>query len=66
MRSDLLMILVTFFSEGTDGSRVRGQPGYLDLVLDLSAVFRRVDPRFLSVTIDASLASEERFMLLLR
>lgn len=42
----------------------------LDLVVvldvDASAVFHRVDPRFLSVTIDASLAAEERFMLLLR
>ncbi|XP_030579761.1 heparanase isoform X2 [Archocentrus centrarchus] len=37
----------------------------LDLDLDVSAVLRRVDPRFLSVTIDASLASEERFMSLL-
>ncbi|XP_062414966.1 heparanase isoform X1 [Pungitius pungitius] len=31
----------------------------------LSAVVRRVDPRFLSVTIDASLASEEKFVSLL-
>ncbi|XP_074546680.1 heparanase [Halichoeres trimaculatus] len=37
----------------------------LGVVLDLSSVVRRVDPRFLSVTIDASLASEERFMYLL-
>ncbi|KAK2887911.1 heparanase isoform X1 [Channa argus] len=33
---------------------------------DLSAVIRRVDRRFLSVTIDASLASEEKFVELLR
>nr|XP_033503556.1 heparanase [Epinephelus lanceolatus] len=33
--------------------------------LDLSAVIRRVEPRFLSVTIDASLAAEEKFMFLL-
>lgn len=33
---------------------------------DLSAVFRRVDPRFLSITIDASLAADEKFMFLLR
>ncbi|XP_078127872.1 heparanase isoform X2 [Sander vitreus] len=33
--------------------------------LDLSAVIHRVDPRFLSVTIDASLAAEEKFMSLL-
>lgn len=72
MRAVLLLI---FFSVGADGFRVRGGPGHfrggsagVDLVLDpdLSAVFRRVDPRFLSVTIDASLASEERFLLLLR
>ncbi|XP_037548541.1 heparanase [Nematolebias whitei] len=68
------VLLLVFFFVGTDGFRVRGGRGRFrgsygpDLVLDpdLSAVFRRVDPRFLSVTIDASLASEERFMLLLR
>lgn len=36
------------------------------LSADLSAALRRVDPRFLSVTIDASLAADERFMYLLR
>lgn len=36
------------------------------MVADLSAVLHRVDPRFLSVTIDASLAAEEKFMSLLR
>uniref|UniRef100_A0A8C6UXE2 Heparanase n=1 Tax=Neogobius melanostomus TaxID=47308 RepID=A0A8C6UXE2_9GOBI len=33
--------------------------------VDLSRALRRVDPRFLSVTIDASLASDEKFMNLL-
>lgn len=33
--------------------------------VDVSRALRRVDPRFLSVTIDASLASEEKFMDLL-
>lgn len=33
--------------------------------VDLSAVIRRVDERFLSVTIDASLATDEKFMYLL-
>ncbi|MEQ2315418.1 hypothetical protein AMECASPLE_022110 [Ameca splendens] len=69
MHSVLLLLLV-FFSFWTGGDRLfngRSPVGLdLDLNLDLSAVFRRVDPRFLSVTIDASLASEERFMLLLR
>lgn len=36
------------------------------VLADLSAVIHRVDRRFLSVTIDASLASEEKFMYLLR
>lgn len=36
------------------------------LIADLSAVLHRVDPRFLSVTIDASLAADEKFMSLLR
>lgn len=35
------------------------------MTVDVSSVLRRVDPRFLSVTIDASLASEEKFMNLL-
>uniref|UniRef100_A0A8C2XTG6 Heparanase n=1 Tax=Cyclopterus lumpus TaxID=8103 RepID=A0A8C2XTG6_CYCLU len=35
------------------------------LKVDLSVAIRRVDRRFLSVTIDASLAAEERFMSLL-
>uniref|UniRef100_A0A671XC81 Heparanase n=1 Tax=Sparus aurata TaxID=8175 RepID=A0A671XC81_SPAAU len=35
------------------------------VLADLSAVIHRVDRRFLSVTIDASLASEEKFMYLL-
>ncbi|KAG7217776.1 hypothetical protein INR49_010128 [Caranx melampygus] len=41
--------------------------GALDVAVDvdLSAVTHRVDPRFLSVTIDASLATEEKFMYLL-
>lgn len=33
--------------------------------MDLSHVARRVDERFLSVTIDASLMAEEKFMYLL-
>lgn len=33
--------------------------------VDLSRVARRVDERFLSVTIDASLMAEEKFMYLL-
>ncbi|XP_027882002.1 heparanase [Xiphophorus couchianus] len=66
-----LLLLLTFFSYRSGGDRLfDGSPLYqdpdLDLDLDLSAVLRRVDPRFLSFTIDASLASEERFMLLLR
>ncbi|XP_038162866.1 heparanase [Cyprinodon tularosa] len=65
-----LFFLLTFFSYRTGGNRPfngRGPFGLgLDLDLDLSTVVRRVDPRFLSVTIDASLASQERFMLLLR
>ncbi|XP_047424991.1 heparanase isoform X4 [Mugil cephalus] len=40
-------------------------PAPVRLDADLSAPVHRVDPRFLSVTIDASLASEERFMSLL-
>ncbi|XP_017282878.1 heparanase [Kryptolebias marmoratus] len=71
MRTVLLLLTLTSFSLGADAlgggqGRVDGPDPELLLDPDLSAVFRRVDPRFLSVTIDASLASEERFMLLLR
>ncbi|XP_053335197.1 heparanase [Clarias gariepinus] len=37
----------------------------VDVDMDLSRVDRRVDERFLSVTIDASLVAEEKFMYLL-
>ncbi|KAI9531390.1 hypothetical protein NQZ68_041829 [Dissostichus eleginoides] len=37
----------------------------LPVLLHVSSVFRRVERRFLSVTIDSSLASEEKFMSLL-
>ncbi|XP_041825224.1 heparanase [Melanotaenia boesemani] len=67
------LLVLAFCLYRTDGDQNRtdryfnrSSPVLLDLDLDLSAVFRRVDPRFLSVTIDASLAAEERFMLLLR
>ncbi|KAM4719975.1 heparanase isoform 1-T1 [Anableps anableps] len=63
--SSVLLLLLTFFFYRSGGNRLFNGSS-LDLDLDLVAVFRRVDPRFLSVTIDASLASEERFMLLLR
>lgn len=63
----VLWLLLTFFSYRSGADRLLdGSSSDLQLELELSAVFRRVDPRFLSVTIDASLASEERFMLLLR
>lgn len=35
------------------------------VVVDLSTAIHRVDQRFLSVTIDASLAADEKFMYLL-
>lgn len=50
----------------TDGVHIRDpNRNSSDVSVDLSAVIRRVDRRFLSVTIDASLASEEKFMYLL-
>ncbi|XP_054860037.1 heparanase isoform X1 [Amphiprion ocellaris] len=72
------LLLLSLISLRTHGTRTGPDGGWaldpdpvqeldLDLVLepDLSAVLRRVDPRFLSVTIDASLAAEESFMALL-
>ncbi|XP_024154685.1 heparanase [Oryzias melastigma] len=70
-----LLLLLSVLSSRTRGSHLvaeRGSPDEPDRVpvrelrLDLSAALHRLDPRFLSVTIDASLAAEERFMLLLR
>ncbi|XP_044189075.1 heparanase [Thunnus albacares] len=37
----------------------------VNVSLDVSRIIRRVDPRFLSVTVDASLATDEKFMFLL-
>lgn len=39
---------------------------HVSVSVNVSALIRRVDPRFLSVTIDASLAAEEKFMYLLK
>lgn len=70
----LAPLLLWLLSHRTDGLRTGGEPDYngtatgaLDVAVavDLSAVTHRVDPRFLSVTIDASLATEEKFMYLL-
>ncbi|XP_022623121.1 heparanase isoform X2 [Seriola dumerili] len=70
----VVLLLLWVLCDRNDGLHIRGDrdfngtlSGALDVVadVDLSAVIRRVDPRFLSVTIDASLASEEKFMYLL-
>lgn len=66
------LLLLCFLGSGTGGVLHRNQDQNSSQVLeaaaiaDLSAVHRRVDPRFLSVTIDASLAADEKFMYLLR
>ncbi|XP_056260440.1 heparanase isoform X2 [Seriola aureovittata] len=70
----VVLLLFWVLCDRTDGLHIRGDrdfngtlSGAPDVVadVDLSAVIRLVDPRFLSVTIDASLASEEKFMYLL-
>lgn len=67
-----LILLLSVLCHETDGVYLKNQnqnsSDVLDAVVfsDLSAVVRRVDPRFLSVTIDASLAADEKFMYLLR
>ncbi|XP_069557112.1 heparanase isoform X2 [Brachyistius frenatus] len=67
----VLLLLLTVLSHRSDGFQIKldycsnGSSPDLHLHLGLSAVFRRVDPRFLSVTVDASLASKEKFMSLL-
>lgn len=67
-----LILLLSVVCHETDGVYLKNQnqnsTDVLDAVVfsDLSAVIRRVDPRFLSVTVDASLAADEKFMYLLR
>ncbi|XP_075938936.1 heparanase [Anarhichas minor] len=65
----LVLVLVLVLWNQTTGSGVQliGDPDRNSsaVELDLSAVIHRVDRRFLSVTIDASLSSEEKFMSLL-
>ncbi|XP_068561470.1 heparanase isoform X1 [Cebidichthys violaceus] len=65
----LLLVLVLVLWNQTTGSGVQlirdPDRNSSAVELDLSAVIRRVDRRFLSVTIDASLSSEEKFMSLL-
>ncbi|TWW66152.1 heparanase [Takifugu flavidus] len=69
--SHLLLLLLCILGSGSGGFLLRDQNQNSSQVLeaamiaDLSAVLHRVDPRFLSVTIDASLAAEEKFMSLL-
>ncbi|XP_070781159.1 heparanase [Enoplosus armatus] len=70
-----LVLVLSLLCYQTDGVHIRDRnrdPNWnssdvLDavVIVDLSAPVRRVDQRFLSVTIDASLASEEKFMYLL-
>ncbi|XP_031143738.2 heparanase [Sander lucioperca] len=63
----VLVLVPLWYHTGAAGLHVRGEQkrNCSAVKLDLSAVIHRVDPRFLSVTIDASLASEEKFMSLL-
>lgn len=68
----VVLLVLCLLCYQTHGLHLRGDPvlspnssHLLDADVDLYAPVRRVDPRFLSVTVDASLASEERFMYLL-
>uniref|UniRef100_A0A8C5DZ43 Heparanase n=1 Tax=Gouania willdenowi TaxID=441366 RepID=A0A8C5DZ43_GOUWI len=70
MKSLLVLLLLLVLIHRTDGdlnrtSADQDQDQVVVVVPDLHTVLHRVDQRFLSVTIDASLASEERFMSLL-
>ncbi|KAM6976093.1 heparanase isoform 1-T1 [Tautogolabrus adspersus] len=69
MKSVPVLLLLLLLSVRTEGVQTRDQNSShvldVDLVVDVSSAVRRVDLRFLSVTIDASLASEEKFMYLL-
>lgn len=65
------IVLFSLLRCRTDGLYARNpeqnSTGVVDaaMFVDLSAAIRRVDGRFLSVTIDASLATDEKFMYLL-
>ncbi|KAM7392397.1 hypothetical protein PAMA_007489 [Pampus argenteus] len=69
----LLLFIISLLSGLTGGFHTNftgtSVPAVSDICVhvsaDVSALIRRVDPRFLSVTIDASLAAEEKFMFLL-
>lgn len=71
-RVAISLLFLWILTSGTDGVLLRNQDQNSSQVLeaaltaDLSAVLRRLDPRFLSVTIDASLAEDEKFLYLLR
>lgn len=66
------LLFLCALTSGTGGVLLRNQDQNSSQVLevaltaDVSAVLRRLDPRFLSVTLDASLAADEKFMYLLR
>lgn len=69
----LLLVLLSLLNCNTNGVSAEGTPwpnstrNVADATasVDLSALHGRVDQRFLSVTIDASLAADEMFMYLL-
>ncbi|XP_029282733.1 heparanase, partial [Cottoperca gobio] len=62
----LLLALLWYQTAGSgDPNQNQSCSHALELQLDHSAVIRCVERRFLSVTVDASLASEEKFMSLL-
>nr|XP_040026214.1 heparanase-like isoform X1 [Gasterosteus aculeatus aculeatus] len=66
MESAALLLLVLLLRDQTTALLLADRDRNCSVVeVDPSAVVRRVDPRFLSVTIDASLASEEKFVSLL-
>lgn len=69
----LLLALLSLLNCDTNGVSAEGTPepnstrsvADATVSVDLSAAHGRVDQRFLSVTIDASLAADEMFMYLL-
>ncbi|XP_034566332.1 heparanase isoform X2 [Notolabrus celidotus] len=71
MKSIPVLLLLPVLFSATEGvhnpdlNQTSSEDLDLTVVLDLSSLVRRVDLRFLSVTVDASLASEEKFMFLL-
>lgn len=61
----MISVLSNGFCVGASVEFTRDEANLVSVNVDLSRVLRRVNERFLSVAIDASLVAEEKFVYLL-